>query len=289
MAEISEIPDLPGSARPARSVGEEGTEPRAPSPRVPQRLSSVATAIALLKCFSEREVEIGVSKLARTLGVAKSTVHRLVTTLVSEGMLEQNPENGKYRLGIALFSLGALVRRRMNLSSEARQDLFALRSITQETVHLAILDQTEIMYVYNLESTQAIRVNSDIGVHKPAFCTANGRAILAFLPEEKIESVIGAGLIARAPKTNTKPAQLRKVLAQVRKLGYAIEDEESEAGMRALAAPVRDSSGQVVASVGIAGPVQRLSEEVMAKYASAVVETAASISRRLGYINGSVF
>jgi DNA-binding IclR family transcriptional regulator len=249
----------------------------------------VATAIALLKCFSESEVEIGVSTLARKLGVAKSTVHRLAVTLVSEGMLEQNPESGRYRLGIALFSLGALVRRRMNLSSEARQDLFALRNITQETVHLAILDGAEIMYVYNLESTQAIRVNSDIGVHKPAFCTANGRAILAYLPEERIAAVIGAGFSARAPRTKTSAANFRKVLAETRKLGYAIEDEECEAGMRAVAAPVRDSSGQVVASVGIAGPVQRLSEEMMAKFAPAVVETAASISRRLGYINGSVF
>src|SRR4051794_31878384 len=129
-----------------------------------KRLSSVASAIALLKSFSEEEPELGVTGLARRLGVAKSTVHRLAATLVAEGMLEQNPENDKYRLGITLFGLGALVRRRMNLSSEARQELFALREATLETVQLAILDRTEIMYVYNLESTQAIRVNSDIGV-----------------------------------------------------------------------------------------------------------------------------
>lgn len=280
---------MPNPSRIVPGSGSAQQTSAAQSQRTPQRLSSVAAAIALLKCFSETEVEIGVSKLARMLGVAKSTVHRLATTLVSEGMLEQNSENGKYRLGIALFSLGALVRRRMNLSSEARQDLFALRNITQETVHLAILDQSDIMYVYNLESTQAIRVNSDIGVHKPAFCTANGRAILAFQPEDRIEAVIAGGLTARAPKTNTRPAHFRKVLAQVRKVGYAIEDEESEMGMRAVAAPVRDSSGLVVASVGIAGPVQRLSDEVVSQFAPIVVETAASISRRLGYINGSIF
>ena len=239
--------------------------------------------------FLRLRSRFGVSRLARMLGVAKSTVHRLAKTLVSEGMLEQNPENGKYRLGIALFSLGALVRRRMNLSSEARQDLFALRNVTQETVHLAILDQGDIMYVYNLESTQAIRVNSDIGVHKPAFCTANGRAILAFQDDDVVEAVIAGGLTARAPKTKPRPEHLRRTLSEVRKLGYALEDEESEAGMRAVAAPVRDSSGKVVASVGIAGPVQRLSEDMMAKFAPEVVETAASISRRLGYINGSVF
>src|SRR5262245_62961553 len=101
----------------------------------------------LLKAFSEQEVEIGISDLSKRLGVAKSTVHRLAVTLVSEGMLEQNPDNGKYRLGIALFRLGALVRHRMNVSSEARPHLFALREFTNETVHLAVLAGPEIMYI----------------------------------------------------------------------------------------------------------------------------------------------
>ena len=253
------------------------------------RLSSVATSIALLKAFSETETEIGVSGLARKLGVAKSTVHRLTVTLVSEGMLEQNPENEKYRLGIALFGLGALVRRRMNLSSEARQDLFALREATRETVQLAILDGADIMYVYNLESTQAIRVNSDIGVRKPAFCTASGRAILAFQPKVVIADVIALGLKPRAPKTDTDPARFIKALAEVRERGYAIEDEESEAGMRSVAAPVRNETGQAIGSVAVAGPVQRLTKEVLNRFAPQVIRTAAAISTRLGYRPGSVF
>src|SRR5262249_46955429 len=116
-----------------------------------ERLSSVATAIRLLKAFSEDEVEIGISALARRLGLAKSTVHRLAVTLVSEGLLEQNRESGKYQLGIALFGLGALVRRRMNVSNEARPDLYALREKINERAHLAHPARAEIMYVYNLE------------------------------------------------------------------------------------------------------------------------------------------
>jgi len=278
--------------RPLRSRGDR-RQARGPAPSVRpaaatrrgdgKRLSSVATAIALLKSFSEEEYEIGVSDLARSLGVAKSTVHRLARTLVSEGLLEQNPETEKYRLGIALFGLGALVRRRMNLSSEARQDLFALRQATGETVQLAILDQAEIMYVYNLESTQAIRVTSDIGVRKPAFCTANGRAILAFQSEEVIAAVIGRGLEPRAPKTDTDPKRLLRLLAEVRARGYATEDEESEAGMRAVAAPIRGAGGQVVGSVGVAGPVQRLTKEALTKLAPLVIRTAHAISARLGH------
>ena len=185
-----------------------------PAPRVPrERLSSVATSIRLLKAFSEDEVEIGISALARRLSLAKSTVHRLAVTLVSEGLLEQDRDTAKYRLGIALFRLGALVRRRMNVSNEARPFLYDLRATVNESVHLAILDETEIMYVYNLESTHAIRMRSDIGVRKPAYCTAEGQAILAYAPEETVARVIASGLAARTPKTITSPEKFGRELA----------------------------------------------------------------------------
>ena len=254
-----------------------------------KRLSSVASAIALLKAFSEDEVDIGVSTLARRLGIAKSTVHRLATTLVSEGMLEQNPENGKYRLGIALFGLGALVRRRMDVSTEAKPYLFDLRETTGETVHLAILDRLDIMYVYNLESMQAIRMRSDIGVRKPAYCTAEGLAILAFQPPAVIDDILARGLKARTPKTNTDPAAFRRTLLSVRERGYALEDEESEAGMRSLAAPIRNGAGEVAGAVGVAGPVQRLPDEALASFAPHVLRTADAISVRLGYRSRAAF
>src|SRR4051812_38685813 len=242
-----------------------------------RRLSSVATAIALLKAFSEDEVEIGVSTLSKRLGVAKSTVHRLAVTLVSEGMLEQNPESERYRLGIALFGLGALVRRRMDVSAEARPHLFQLRENTGETVHLALLDRTDIMYIYNLESHHAIRMRSDIGVRKPAYCTAEGLAMLAFQPQSLVDEIIRSGLKARTPKTNIGAKHLWDTLATVRERGYAIEDEQSEVGMRSIAAPVRNSNGDVVAAVGVAGPVQRLSDTVLAEFAPTVVAAADTV------------
>jgi IclR family transcriptional regulator, KDG regulon repressor len=265
------------------------SEARGMGHRDPKRLSSVATAIALLKAFSEDEVEIGVSSLAKRLGVAKSTVHRLAVTLVSEGMLEQNPDNEKYRLGIALFGLGALVRRRMDVSTEAKQHLFALRESTGETVHLAVLDRTEIMYVYNLESTHAIRMRSDIGVRKPAACTAEGLAMLAFQDASVVEEILAKGLKPRTPKTNTDPEAFRRVLAEVRERGYAVENEESEVGMRALAAPIRNGSGEAVAAIGVAGPVPRLSDETLASFAPKVLEAAETISVRMGYRSRATF
>ena len=218
-----------------------------------ERLSSVTSAIRLLKAFSEDEVDIGISDLARRLGIAKSTAHRLAVTLVSEGMLEQDRGNGKYRLGIGLFGLGALVRQRMEVSNEARPFLYDLREKINESVHLAILDNVEIMYVYHLESTHAIRMRSDLGVRKPAYCTAEGQAILAFQPQEAIDRVIAAGLTPRTPKTITAAEKFLKALAVVRQRGCAIEDEESELGMVCIAAPIRNDVGEVVAAVGIAG------------------------------------
>ena len=242
----------------------------------------MATAIRLLKAFSEDEVEIGISAMARRLCSprARSTGSR---SPWSQRLLEQDRENGKYQLGIALFRLGALVRRRMNVSSEARPYLFDLREKINESVHLAILDETEIMYVYNLEGTHAIRMRSDIGVRKPAYCTAEGQAILAFRPDDIIERVIAAGLTARTPKTITSAEKFIKELAAMRQRGCAVEDEESEIGMISIAAPIRDDSGDVVAAVGIAGPVTRLSRKSIAAFMPHVIATADQVSVRLGY------
>ena len=247
------------------------------------RLSSVTAAIKLLKAFTEDETEFGISGLAKRLGLAKSTIHRLATTLVADGLLEQDSQSGKYRLGIALFRLGALVRRRMDVSNEARPFLFDLRKKTNETVHLAILDGTEIMYVYYLESTQAIRMRSDLGGRKPAYCTAEGQAILAFGPSDVVDRVTRGGLRARTPQTITDAGKLAKALALVRQRGYAMDDEESEIGMRCIAAPIRNDGGEVVAAVGVAGPVSRLTKKTLASFAPHVIGTAAAISARIGH------
>lgn len=248
-----------------------------------QRLSSVTTSVRLLKSFSEGEAEIGVTTLSKRLGVAKSTVYRLASTLLSEGMLEQNCENDKYRLGLALFGLGALVRQRMNVSTEARPHIFALREATNETVHLAVPEGGQIIYVYDLESTQAIRQRANLGERKPAFCSAEGRAMLAFAAPGAVDAIIAAELQPRTPFTDINPKHLKAALEDVRQKGYAREDEQCEIGMRSLAAPIRDAEGRVVAAVGVAGPTQRLSEDVLARFAPLVVNTAHLISARLGY------
>ena len=249
----------------------------------PARLSSVGAALHLLKTFSAEEPELGITELARRMKLAKSTVHRLTSTLVAEGFLEKNVVNDRYRLGLSLFALGTLVRRRMDISSEALPYLHELRDGTHETVHLAVLERTDIMYLFNLESQQAIGMRSYLGLRKPAFCTAEGRAILAFGPPALLAQVIQQGAPSSLPLTSVQAKALYKVLQEVRQQGFAIDDEESDTGMRGLAAPVWDASGTVIAAVGLAGPVQRLSKKTLRSFVPQVAVAAQAISTRLGY------
>jgi len=252
-------------------------------PAASGRLSSVTSALLVLKVFSHGEPELGISSIAQRLGLAKSTVHRLAVTLASESFLEQNPQNGRYRLGLALFSLGALVRQRMDVSHQALSLLTALRDQTQETVHLAILDETSIMYLHNMESAQAIGTRSYIGTRKPAFCTSEGRVLLAFNDPELTVAVLKEELVQRTPKTTTNAKALRQILEDVRRNGYATDDEESEIGMRSVAAPIRDITGKAIAAVGLAGPIQRLTKKELRRLVPQVITTAAGISARMGY------
>jgi len=243
----------------------------------------VTTAIRLLKAFTAQDPELGISDLAKRLGVAKSTVHRLASALLDEGLLEQNPDNNRYRLGVALFALGALVRRRMDVAAEAKMFLTELRAETAENVRLAILDGSKIIYVNDFESPHPVRLRTSIGLSKPAFCTAEGIVLLAGQPVDVIEEVLAGPLVALTPRTETNPARIVARIEDARRLGYAIEDEESEIGMRCVAAPVRGNDGRVVAGIGVAGPRTRLRKRNFAALAARVVQTANRISARLGY------
>uniref|UniRef100_UPI0031014EAF IclR family transcriptional regulator n=1 Tax=Neorhizobium sp. EC2-8 TaxID=3129230 RepID=UPI0031014EAF len=247
------------------------------------RLSSVSMAIRVLKAFEGDDAEIGVTELARRLGIAKSTVHRLAVTLLAEDFLEQNRETGRYRLGLGLFGLGSLVRNRMDLSTEARTLLMDLRNKTDETVLLAVPAGPEVMYIRVQPSRQAVRISAEIGMRAPYHSTAAGRVMLAFLPESRIATMIEASLPQRTPKTVTDPEKLQRLLGNIRRLGYAVEDEENELGMRAIAAPVHDAQSEVVGAVAVAGPVQRLSLKNLNGFAEPLLVAARAISARLGH------
>src|SRR6476660_8808281 len=189
-------------------------QPRSTRP-AKARLSSVANSIRLLNSFSGEEDELGITTLASRLRLAKSTVHRLATTLTAAGFLEQNGDTGKYRLGVALFELGALVRRRMDVANEARPKLRELLERTGETVQLGIVDHESVLYVYEMESRHAIRMAAAVGGRAPLHCTAVGKVLLAFQPADYVKRVAGNGLKGYTPKTITRRDELLAMLQDV--------------------------------------------------------------------------
>ena len=253
------------------------------SARFRTRLSSVANSLRLIKAFSEDQYEIGISDLAKRLGLAKSTVHRLASTLLEEGMLEQNPGDGKYHLGLALFELGTMVRRKMDFTVEARPFLRTLMEKTGETVHLAILDHDSILYIITHESKQALRMGSKVGTRAPVHSTAVGKVLLASQPDDEIERIVACGLPQSTPNTIAEAKALRRELAVVRAQNHAVDDEESEIGLRAIAAPIRTYSGDVVAAISIAGPVHRMAKKTLLSWVRELVEAADAVSQRLGW------
>jgi IclR family KDG regulon transcriptional repressor len=246
------------------------------------RLSSVATAMLLLKCFTDAQYELGIGALSRQLGLAKSTVHRLAATLLEAGMLDQNKDNGKYRLGLTVFERGSLARRKMDLYNEAKVFLHELRRQTGESINLAILRDESLIYLNSLESPSAIKVRSHMGMRLPPHCAAEGKVLLAFGAEEDANRIIALGLRAQTANTITDPAAFREELSAVKNRGYAVDFEESEIGVRCIAVPVFSGDSELVAAVGIAGPIQRLTKRTLMSHLPALNSAAESISIHLG-------
>jgi DNA-binding IclR family transcriptional regulator len=248
-------------------------------------LSSVRNAARVLKAFRTRERELSVAELARRLELGKSTVHRVLRTLVAEGLVEQDPQTSGYRLGIVTFELGEAVRVHLDLHAAAGPVLTALREQTRETSQVGVLDGADVVYVDRTESPQALRLFTEMGRRVPVHCTSSGKVLLAWLDDEPLTQLLTAHapLARLTPHTITDPAALRLEVARVRHRGWAEAVQEREVGVASIAAPVRDSSGTVVAAVSIGAPLVRLSPSVRRRLVPIIVDAGEAISRRLGW------
>lgn len=235
-------------------LGVARTTPKRPRPdgRAGEGLKSVATALDVLECFALDD-ELGVSDIARRLGIAKSTAHRLLTTLCSRGMAEKNLESGQYRLGMHLFELGQLAQARMRLRQLALPLLGELRRSTGHTVHLSVADGIDIVHVERLDSHETRGVMVNLGRRFPSHCTATGKVMAAFNPE-LAQARRQAGFPPRTRLTIRTVADFDAALDQTRRLGFAMAYDESVPGIGSIAAPVRDLSGRAIAAVSVAGP-----------------------------------
>ena len=245
-------------------------------------LGSVANAARVLKSFTAHDPVWGVTDMARHLGIAKSTAYRLLATLTEQGLLDQDPLTGRYRLGLVVFDLAAAVQS-FDLHEAALTAMSDLRNRTGETVQVAVLDGREVVYVERLDSHHTLKVFLDVGRRNWINCTSTGKVLLAFAsPQVQERTLRGWQLPSRTPFTITDPAAFRAELAQVKRVGFAANRQESALEVISVAAPIRRVSGQVVAALSVAGPIDRMGPHEMT-FAQAVVQSAAAISRRLGY------
>jgi DNA-binding IclR family transcriptional regulator len=271
-----------------------GRPPTAPGPVSGHErgggLSSVRNAARLLCAFTPNDRDLGVSELAGRLGLAKSTVHRLLGTLALEGLIQKDDASGRYRLGLKLYELGAMVSSHLDLHEVVTEPLDDLRNRTHETVHVSILDDGEVVYIERRESPQTVRVFGRVGHRNHAHCTSSGKVLLAWLAaEERAALVRERGLPAHTPHTITDPDRLEAELARVRERGWSTNLDESEPGVSSVAAPIRDASGAVVAAIACAAPSTRLTRETIRRYAAETVAAAGRISERLGYRGAGTF
>lgn len=266
---------LATAAQTTNSVGENGAGR--------YRIQAIERAVSILNAFTPDEPEMGVSDLAQRLSLHKSTVHRFVVNLEAAGLLERNRTTSRYRLGLRIFELGSQVLAQMNLWEEAPPFLEGLVRDTGETGHLAIFDGGEAIYIEKVEARRALRIPSAIGRGYPAHATSLGKALLAHQSPHVIEAVIAERGLARcASRTICDREQLLDELERVRQVGYAIDDEEYEEGLRCIGAPIVGHTGTVVAAIGIGGPVTRVTPDRVRELGQVVMEAAAGLSHRMG-------
>jgi DNA-binding IclR family transcriptional regulator len=238
-------------------------------------VQSVATALDLLDCLAD-ERELGVAELGRRLGIAKSSAHRILTTLVMKGYVQQIPETRNYRLGLRLHELGALVASRSQLRDHALPLLEALRAQTGETAHLAVPEGAQMFYVERLESYHGLRFSSRVSRVRPIYLTSSGKAVAAF-NQEVAEAAIAAGFEAKTPRSISSKAQFLRCLAETRSRGYAYSIGEDEPGLASVAAPVLDHTGVARAAISVAGPASRISSSQVSHVARRVRAAAAQL------------
>ncbi len=246
-------------------------------------VQSIQRAVAIMRCFTEAEPELGVTELSKRLNLHKSTVSRMLTTLQQERLVDKNPETGKYRLGLGLISLAGVALGRLNARAAAQPYLNDLVETTRETVNVAVLDRGECVNIERAFSPQPIRYMGWIGRRTPLHCTASGKALLAGLTAEERTAVLPTPLPAYTPKTITDMNILTQSLAQIDRQGYAIVNEEYEAGFSSIAAPIRNHLGQVMATLAISGPTYRLEGETITTFITPLLQMTRQISADLGY------
>lgn len=247
---------------------------------------TVCKALDILDCLSKEGAPLPIKEIARSCGISRPTAYRLLSTLTAYGYVTRNHnQDERYRLGFKVLELSKSLLDGTELRQQARPFLTSLSQLTNETVHLAVLDRDEVIYIDKVESTQAVRMYSTMGSRNPVHCTSLGKAILAYLPAEEQGAILERiSLERRTPRTICDRSQLALHLAEIGCQGFAIDDIENEEGIRCVGVPILDHEGRAIAAISVSGPAYRLSSERAFQLAAQVQAAAARISRELGYV-----
>ncbi|WP_395365842.1 IclR family transcriptional regulator [Streptomyces sp. YH02] len=246
---------------------------------------AVTRAFDVLELFLEGDGTLSAPEITRRLQLPRTTTHELVTTLTARNYLVPVPEQpGRYRLGVRTYQLGSRYAEQLDLAAEGHQVAREVADTCGETVHVAVLEDMDVIYIAKVDSTHAVRMVSAAGRRLPAHCTAVGKMLLATLPEAELdERLDGYDLAGMTPRSITDPDALRAALAEIRILGVAGEQQESNPDVSCVAAPVRDRSGRVVAALSVSVPVHRWSEDRENELTALAVKGASRLAERLGY------
>ncbi|MRH89475.1 helix-turn-helix domain-containing protein [Nocardia sp. SYP-A9097] len=262
----------------AMRAGEGSGKPREGAAAV----QSVDRALTALEIVAKLGAA-GVTEIAAELGVHKSTVSRLIAVLESRGYVEQLSERGKYRLGFTVVRLAGSTSAHMDLPRQSQDVCEALAARVGETTNIAILDSDRIINVAEAVGSAGISLRTWIGQSCPAHATSSGKVLLAELPAPELRTRLTRRLDSFAPNTITDLPTLRTHLDQAHRQGWAACEEELEIGLNAVAAPIRDSEGRIIAALSVSGPAYRLPPGRFAEIAHEAIDSARVISRRLGY------
>jgi len=241
-------------------------------------------SLFILETLLQHSSSMSIMEISKKLKIYPSTIHRVLNTLKYRGYVEQNPVNQKYRLGLKLVELGMARYHQIDLVKEAHPFLKELVNKCNETVHLGVLEEEEVLYLAKEESSQIIRMCSYIGKRAPVHCTALGKVLLAYLPEGEKKKILGKRELPRlTEKTITDKEELEKELNKVEKQGFALDRGENEKDVRCIAAPIRNFQGKIIAAVSISGPAFRIDVNTRNNQKEVLLEISKKISKRLGY------
>ncbi len=228
--------------------------------------------------------EMGLMEISAALGLHKSTVHRLLMSLVYMGYAKQDAETQKYMLSYKIVSMAGKILDRMDILKVAKPYMERLSDLSGETVHLVQREENNILYIYKIEAkVGTIRMVSHVGMVHPMYCSGVGKAIMATLPEKEVKQIWNESIIEKKTEhTITDYEEMKKVLAEVRECGYALDDEENEQGVRCIAASLRDYHNEVRYAFSISGPVSRMTRERVEELSVDVKKVQEELSRELG-------